>query len=182
MEFVDNTGHIFSLKSYSEKPIGYEYEENSYIFWIDSNTSKLSINNYYSRPIYALYLLNKNYNVNDLCNDENSPIQISIEIENSNVYKLINSNYLNQYISSGNYTSLNDYIDFDEDSECFSSILTNKDLCIIKTTETVQHNENMQPVEFDYLLIPIYPIACAKEEGTWITNIMIHQSKKCQFL
>ena len=32
----------------------------------------------------------------------------------------------------------------------------------------------MQPVEFDYLLIPIYPIACAKEEGTWITNIMIH--------
>ena len=30
MEFVDNTGHIFSLKSYDEKPIGYEYEETPY--------------------------------------------------------------------------------------------------------------------------------------------------------
>ena len=58
MEFVDNTGHIFSLPSYNEKPIGYEYEEYSYVFWIDSNnTSKLSVNNFYSKPIYALYEL-----------------------------------------------------------------------------------------------------------------------------
>ena len=48
MEFVDNTGHIFSLPSYNEKPIGYEYDEYSYVFWIDSNnTSKLSVNNFY---------------------------------------------------------------------------------------------------------------------------------------
>ena len=30
MEFIDNTGHIFSLPSYKEEPIGYEYEEYSY--------------------------------------------------------------------------------------------------------------------------------------------------------
>ena len=34
MEFVDNTGHIFSLPSYNEKPIGYEYEEYSYVSFV----------------------------------------------------------------------------------------------------------------------------------------------------
>ena len=28
MFFVNNSGHIFELPSFSEKPIGYEYEEN----------------------------------------------------------------------------------------------------------------------------------------------------------
>ena len=57
MEFINNTGHIFSLPSFNEKPIGYEYEEYSYIFWIDTENSRLSVNNYYSKPIYALYQL-----------------------------------------------------------------------------------------------------------------------------
>ena len=114
MEFIDNTGHIFSLKSYNEKPIGYEYNENSYIFWIDSLTSKLSINNYYSRPIYILYSLDNDYNIDDLKDDEDSPIKISIEIENSDVYKLIASSKLNDYITSNNYNNLNYYIDLGE--------------------------------------------------------------------
>ena len=176
MEFVDNTGHIFSIKSYNEKPIGYEYEETNYIFWIDANTSKLSINNYYSRPIYALYLLDKDYNINDLQDDENSPIQISIEIENSNVYKLISSKEFNSYILSNEYTNLNDYIDLGnaDDSQYLKSSLSNKDLYVIKTTETVSNTKTLQSVDFNYLLIPIYPIGCATEEGTWISNIMIH--------
>ena len=177
MEFIDNTGHIFSLKSYNEKPIGYEYNENSYIFWIDSLTSKLSINNYYSRPIYILYSLDNDYNIDDLKDDEDSPVKISIEIENSDVYKLIASSELNDYITSNNYNNLNDYIDLGEvntESSYLKSSLSNKDLFVIKTTETIENNKNLKGVNLDYLLIPIYPIACAKEEGTWITNIMIH--------
>lgn len=177
MEFVDNTGHIFSLKSYDEKPIGYEYEETPYIFWIDSDTSKLSVNNYYARPIYALYRLNENYDIENLQDDENSPIKISIEIEKSNVYKLIASKKLNEYLESDSYTNLNDYIDLnniDDNTTYLNSTLTNKDLFVIKTTETIEsENKNLLPIDFDYLVIPIYPIACANEEGVWITNIMI---------
>ena len=176
MEFLDNTGHVFSLKSYNEKPIGYEYEETPYIFWMDSNTSRLSINNYYSRPIYALYFLDKDYSIDELKN-ENSPIQISIEIENSNVYKLIDSLKFNEYILSNDYNDLNDYIDLgniDEHSDYLKTSLTNENLFVIKTNEKINNNEKLKAVDFNYLLIPIYPIACANEEGTWITNIMIH--------
>ena len=32
MNFIDHTGHIFSLESYSMQPIGYEYDENTFSF------------------------------------------------------------------------------------------------------------------------------------------------------
>ena len=178
MEFLDNTGHIFSLKSYNEKPIGYEYDETPYIFWIDSTTSKLSVNNYYSRPIYCLYLMNNNYNIDDLDTSDNpnkeDAIEISISIEKSNVFSLISAKKLNQYIFSDNYTNLNDYIDLDaKDNDTYiKQSLSNDDLCVIKTTESKQTNNGT--AELNYLLIPIYPIACSPEEGTWITNIIIH--------
>ena len=37
MNFLDRSGHIFSLPSYSYEPNGHEYEENDYIFWIDNS-------------------------------------------------------------------------------------------------------------------------------------------------
>ena len=188
MEFVDNTGHIFSLSSYKEKPIGYEYEENQYIFWIDSNTSRLSINNYYARPIYILYELQNDYDIKDLEDDENSPIKISIEIENSNVYSFISPKEFHNYIISEQYNNLNDYVQLNkiEDNMEVSSFkkskLTNDDLLVYKTVESFEKhikdkNNNVVKTfttELNYLLIPIYPIACAKEPGTWISNILIH--------
>ena len=55
MDFIDNSGHIFSLPSYQEEPVGYEFEENKYIFWVDApNTNVLSINNYYVKTINFL--------------------------------------------------------------------------------------------------------------------------------
>ena len=55
MQFIDHTGHIFSMPSYSMNPIGYEYEETNYIFWIDSEySSKLSVDTYYMKPIRVL--------------------------------------------------------------------------------------------------------------------------------
>jgi len=54
MEFIDHTGHIFSLPSYSEYPVGYEYDTNDYIFWLENNIGKLSVDNFYMLPIRPL--------------------------------------------------------------------------------------------------------------------------------
>ena len=189
MEFVDNTGHIFSLPSYSEKPIGYEYDEYSYIFWIDgNNTSKLSVNNFYSKPIYALYELNKNFDIEDLEDDYNSALDIEIYVNNSNVYKLISSRELQKSISKDDF-KLTDYVDLNmfetitngssiEYNEKYSFLkerLTNEDLYCVKTEEIKYADEqDITGTTINYLLIPIYPIAMSKEAGTWITNLMIH--------
>ena len=90
MQFIDNTGHIFYQQSYSELPIGYEYETNDYIFWIDDENycgHKLSIDNYYIKPIRALV--------------SNKVDKISIKID-SKIFKLISSSSVQQKLSSNN--------------------------------------------------------------------------------
>jgi len=181
MEFVDNTGHIFSLPSYKEKPIGYEYDEYSYIFWIDSNnTSKLSVNNFYSKPIYALYELNKDFNIEELEDDYNKILDIEIYFDNSNVYKLISSKELQNLISQKDF-KLTDYVNlnlFNNDEEQYNllkSKLINEDLYCVKTEEIKYANEqDVIGTSINYLMIPIYPIAMSKEAGNWISNLMIH--------
>ena len=37
MEFIDSTGHIFYLEDYSSYPIGFEYEQNNYVFWLEND-------------------------------------------------------------------------------------------------------------------------------------------------
>lgn len=92
MNFVDNTGHIFNLPSFNYNPIGYEYAENRYIFWIDDNTTSfLSVNNYYIRPIYIL----SNYPI--------SHLEITI---NSDVFTLIGAKYVQESISKYGYVKL----------------------------------------------------------------------------
>ena len=185
MEFVDNTGHIFSLPSYKELPIGYEYDEYSYVSWIDANnTSKLSVNNFYSKPIYALYELNNNFNIDEL----DSILDIEIYFKESNVFKLISSKELQDAISNENF-NLTDYVNLnmfekltdDIDSEYIETFnfiktkLSNNDLYCIKTDETKYADENDAiGTTINYLIIPIYPIAMSREAGTWITNLMIH--------
>ena len=52
MEFIDHTGHIFSLPDYSQFPVGYEYSENPYVFWLSDNySSQLSVDCFYIKPI-----------------------------------------------------------------------------------------------------------------------------------
>lgn len=55
MRFIDHTGHIFEQDSYSQFPIGYDLEQNKYIFWVDDELSgKLSVGCYYIKPIRVL--------------------------------------------------------------------------------------------------------------------------------
>ena len=163
MEFIDNTGHIFSLPSYSEEPIGYEYEENPYTFWIDSNkTSHLSVNTYYSRVINMLFEISEDEeNIN-----EKYSFNISID---SNIYTLLSSAELHDMINE--ISDIRDYIDIVKPSENIDirkKVLTNDDLLVIKTHEpsgiTTRH----------FLLIPIYVLGIATDEGTWSTNVLVH--------
>jgi hypothetical protein len=156
MEFVDNTGHVFSLPSFNEKPIGYEYEENEYVFWLNDRLEhRLSINNYYVKPIYFIY---ETSNPDDL--------EIKIYFNNSNIFKLLSPISIQEKISS--LESLDDFIKFDSDSDIIKSELDNYDLYAISTAEL------RGEVEYNFSLFPLYVIGLSEEEGTWLSNLMIY--------
>lgn len=52
MEFIDNTGHIFSLQS-SDTNVGWEYNESEYVFWMNGNCGggEISVSSYYIMQI-----------------------------------------------------------------------------------------------------------------------------------
>jgi len=99
MDFIDRTGHIFSLPSYNDKPIGYEYEETPYIFTFKSdNSSKLSVDNYYFLPIRFINRIN----TNSQTNLPKERFNINIKIENSNKFYLIDSDIIENKILTNN--------------------------------------------------------------------------------
>ena len=103
MNFLDRTGHIFSLSSYDEYPIGYEYQENPYIFWFDTEKGyKLSVDNYYFKPIRIVTrLLN--------IDSEN---KINVKIENSDKFFIIGSKIIEEKLM--NVSFINDPISLNE--------------------------------------------------------------------
>ena len=162
MEFLDNSGHIFSLTSYNQKPIGYEYDENPYVFYMNDNKHyRLSINNYYIRTIYVLYNKESDFNLDNF--------NVDIYFNNTNVYKLISPIKFQEKIS--NLKNLSDSIEFDfDDDEIIKTSLTKDDIYCIETTDTINN------IDYDYYLIPIYVLSYCTEEGTWLSNLMIHFS------
>ena len=161
MEFIDNTGHIFSLPSFEQKPIGYEYEERDYIFWMDVESyNYLSVNNYYAKTINVLInLSNFGLTIDDNVN-ENLDIEVILD---SKVFKLANPAYLQESIC-GNENIL-DIVDI---SEHCTNKLTNDEIFIVKTKDNYS----------TYGIMPLYVIGKADEPGTWISNILIHVSSK----
>ena len=102
MEFIDHNGHIFSLPSYKTYPVGYEYDEQPYIFWLN-DTKKLSTDNYYIKPIRFII----NEDDYDLTNTT-----LSIKIESS-YYKLMGSYHLNNLLNKSK--NLFDYLTISSD-------------------------------------------------------------------
>lgn len=92
MEFIDHTGHIFSLPDYSQFPVGYEYSENPYVFWLsDDYSSNLSVDCFYLKPIYIL-------------TDEQDIVSVTIETNQTNHYKLLDSKTIQKKLEeSGMY-------------------------------------------------------------------------------
>lgn len=114
MNFIDHTGHIFSIKSYDEKPIGYEYEETKYVFWFDTESSyKLSVNNYYFKPIRIVYPDN-NVNVN-------------ISVHDKSRFRLLGSKQIQDELSK----NTNIFTDVKLKDSDFKSSLSNDDLSIV---------------------------------------------------
>lgn len=98
MNFIDRTGHIFSMQSYNEYPVGYEYEETPYIFWFDTEKGmKLSVDNYYFKPIRIITRVKDGDDVN-----------IKIYIEDSNKFYLIDSDVIEELLKDIN--TINDSI------------------------------------------------------------------------
>jgi len=161
MEFLDNSGHIFTLKSYEYKPIGHEYDENPYIFWIDTNTENfLSVNNYYMRPIYIVLDLSK-YNIDSskqtIFDGNNINVNISLD---SQKYTLIGSSTVQEKLNT--CESIKDFVDLDNTSK---QNLNNNDLISII-------------IDGNYAIIPFYVLVMSEDEGTWISNILIHISQE----
>ena len=99
MDFLDKTGHIFSLQSYNTYPIGYEYEETPYIFWFNTEKSyKLSIDNWYFQSIRLVIPVELNDTIN---------VKLSIE---SDKFYLLGSKDIQDELLSDNFKNINDRI------------------------------------------------------------------------
>lgn len=148
MEFIDNTGHIFSIKEWQSYPIGYEYEIGDYIFWIDSSVSshKLSIGNYYIRPIRFVAASDR----------------FEVSLKESAHFRLLSANSIQEKMERNK--GFFDEISISEDM--FVSSLNSDDLCII---DGIKANNT----ENTYTIATFYIVGYSTEEGTWMTDVMI---------
>lgn len=161
MYFLDNSAHIFKLPDYNKKPIGYEYDEQDYIFWFndEKDNTRLSVNNYYGKIINVLF------EVSNIKNLENTQISSIYDIEitcDSENFKLVPASQIQENLR--NNESILDNVDIDTQHKTLNS----DDILVIKVTQE----------GVNYIMIPIYIIGTSKYSGTWLTNILIHISNK----
>ena len=160
MNFIENTGHTFTLKSYNQNPIGYEYENMPYIFWMDSDkTKRLSINNYYVRIINMMVPIQK---------EDLSGIGIEIECA-SNIYKLISTQHIQDAINTN--------ISIDK-IFCNKITLSKNDDLVQRLTDDDLIGVIVTDNNTQYAIVPIYVAGCSSIEGMLSTNILIHVFNK----
>jgi hypothetical protein len=192
MEFVDYTGHIFSINEYTQYPEGYLYDENPYIFWMnDKHNSSLSINCYYIKPVRLLLEKNTSNNV-----DVSIETNIEIKIEQSNNYKLLSPLTIQNCLSS-NESFLTTDVNIDSALDLTNILSTESSdkkegLLRIDLTETRKIvkdknnkkyvyygddenlSENLLTETFEFEMIPFYVVGKVNEAGSWLTNVLIH--------
>lgn len=199
MEFIDSTGHIFELEDYNFYPEGYDYNENQYVFWFDNEyNTKLSIDCYYIKPIRIIYnkKLTKKSNINISIEKSNhykllSSKKIQELLENK---KDIFSSNVNDYIEIDDNVNFVNKLSFDDlciVNDISQPIFRSKqnpsliyhgnvnEILNVDNSITYIGNNGYEEIELikdnvDYTLIPFYVVANVKEEGSWLTNILIH--------
>lgn len=172
MYFADHTGHLFEQKSYNERPIGYSYELNKYIFWFDNERGyKNSVDTYIIKPVRIVI---KTTNVD----------KIEIVIENSNKFSLLGSKQIQELIEKNKDPK--DQIELTEDMfvselhyvrENEQNDVRDDDLLVIKELLSTTQNTSTSDynnIESEYIMIPFYVVCNSDEEGTWNTNVLIH--------
>lgn len=195
MNFLDKSGHIFSLPSSNILPIGYEENINNYIFWLQNdNSNKLSIKNYYFRPVRIFFP------------DEPTRIEITIE---SNIFGIIGDKKFNSQLTSeeNNFNITNLFSDKKGNLVLPQSIDSDDDdLNIIELTESNEENnyevkENIGLTKKDELdepyiemvydikenktigyLVQFYIVGYSDTPDTWLSNILIKFTKEESFL
>lgn len=184
MEFIDHTGHIFSLADYSTYPVGYEYDEHPYVFWFDNMFgTNLSIDCFYIKPIKLLIPVQY----------EDEIQSIDIHIEKSNHFKLISSKLIQNRLEQNK--SIIDDVEINE-SEILNHLSKN-DLLIVEnlSDKVYTYNNAIYYGDIDitdkgvcmkntdiplieekasFCMIPFYVTGNVSEIGTWMTNVLIH--------
>ena len=230
MNFLDRSGHIFNLPSYPYEPIGHEFEENDYIFWIDNcKMNKLSINNYYVRTIYLVVPFDRipkygKLNGSDLIDEQMTEIVKNHPMINDSDDINTYTNYINNVVTHDEYkfndvakititsqsnkfclirpsdiqnmtnglTHISDYINYDlnKDNKLVTIDSDNDDLCaVIVTSEDeisiAKDNEDITNSlrkhnwsKENLAIVPIYVLSMSTDEGTWLSNLLIHIENK----
>lgn len=161
MLFVDNTGHIFGLPSTDNKPVGYQFQENDFKFWIDNpKSSYLSVNAWYAKVINVL--VPYPFDDDELINN----IDIEVEIDKSNTFSLIDPEQFNRMIS--NMNSLTDVVEMMDSDEYVKKTLSTDNMLFVHIHEEDEH----------YVMVPLYVLAKSLQDGAWSTNILIHFTNK----
>ena len=172
MEFIDNLGHVFSLKTYDDDPVAIKYDEQEYVFWIKED--QISINNYYILPIKFLMSYEFLKEMSDIYEEGvNEGFSLTIESD-SNFYRLISPKTIQEKIEADNVQTLNDSIFFKADKD-FTNKLDLSDFYFdIQNIDNslIVYNEDKK-----YVMFPFYVVGYSKFEGTFLSNIMI----KCNY-
>ena len=172
MEFIDSTGHIFSLPSYEDNPINLEYVEGDYIFWVKE--SAVSINNYYIKPVR--FLLDEKIIKDSIDINDNNEIlsSFSLEVSNSSqFYKLISPKYLQSQLEQSDNISKSIGLDKSQ----FVNKLTLDDFYFDIESANSEEDTNNLVVTSDkgnkLYMFPFYVVGYSDIEGTFLNNIMI---------
>ena len=152
MEFIDNTGHIFSLQSY-DTDLGWEYTDTEYIFWINGCTgTEIPVSSYNILQIVPYIGTGNTIGVNgtNILLDNIKSINITCY---SNIFKLKGYN-------SNNFNS--DVLEFD---------MTTDDV-MSKATSIIYNKKDLIKSDTE-LLAPFFVVCRSDSEGTFMTNILI---------
>lgn len=175
MEFIDSTGHIFSLPSYEDNPINLEYVEGDYIFWLKD--SSVSINNYYIKPVR--FLLDEKIIKDSIDINDNNEIlsSFSLEVSNSSqFYKLISPKYLQSQLEQSD--NISKPIGLDKSQ--FVNKLTLDDFYFDIESANSEEDTNNLVVTSDkgnkFYMFPFYVVGYSDIEGTFLNNVMIKYS------
>ena len=172
MEFIDTTGHIFSIESYEDEPINIKYKEGDYIFWVKDE--EISINNYYIRPVRFIIP------VTDIIEEFSEPINVKPFILNISVdskfFKLLGPKVIQEKLELNDDIKQKIEIYYDE----AKSELTIDDFYFYNSNNT--HRIIVYSNNKEYYLFQFYVIAKSEIPGTFLSNIMIERGSYKEYL
>ena len=177
MQFIDHTGHIFSMPSYANKPIGYEFDETDYVFWINTEYSwKLSVGTYYMKPIRVLFTPVNGYQniLVSISSDKfwligSKDIDLALAKSSEKNHAIIDETSLSKTLNIGNICIINGIeIDTNDVETQHENANGNED-------ENANSNEDKNANANEQFSLATFYVVCNSDEaGTWETNMLIN--------